>query len=1005
MGAAQIANPMAEYLLKLQLIVTNSEFKNDEEANKYETLESKLAGEAYVRAVLKTDIFESYQYDGYRVYNLLVENGYSDERAQLLIKNPMMIPKNLRDILLEEQRELLISKYEEPNKYYLTLMGKPFKGNKQYPADEILRIPDEFYERYKSDTIISRSEQIDELPARYQELFMNSEFYEPMLKAHPNATYLRYIGSNSIPLTVSRKARDGDIMRINTYKLSTYHSIFGNVSVEANIIHAFSNIYKATRDYVYNTLRGDFSDIYPNYNDLIRFLTIYMSIGASMNEFQKKSSKLIYMNNVTANNLFMLYGLPSVIMEGAPMIEFLKKFRLLLMDKGTNVVYRVKDLIGYSDTDIYTLVMVKQQVFENGKPQYMYGENGERIPRSRIVFRRLGTTDDNTSYFKFRESKKEYPWEEIASGDPRWWNDSTTESILQDMNFTLSNSKYIQLSTHMSMTDVWWQCVIFLRGLLDRRQETANALIGLNRDINGSSTISVFDAVLSLIVMMHWQLTNFKGDPMAGDMYIPKNGLQTCVDMLFNGLDNDGCPLPLIEGNPFKVASFNFDVRNTDIDAFNALYTYDYLEPEHFMNDMVIKVLDLATTNTGEMLMKDIKLIYKYLEEKVRTSRTIQEFRQATDAYNLLFLVDPIRSSWYEGMETDSEKLICEKYNISSIEYEQLKTTFLNAKPEPEEDPDHPDPRNVGPGYVLVDYQGKTYKVSLYDVLSENVYYMDINDSFPFRDSTFIGLFETSILNDAKRDTYIQTSTLSQNMKNNYKRIIIDKVNIDIGSSIYGPTSFENLLMMDNPKLYEYMLQQKAEGNENIILMLRAIIKGLEQYANTSLAALESKALGVEEYFRILKEVITYFKSYMVEFTKDEFTYIFGGLLDNGGNSDMLKLLDEINHGAMEIAPDDSLALFDVSHATTQYTMGDDTRGTMYDEVLFRLKAAYKNIKDTGYDIWYDDGKRITKMAYAIDDETEVIANIVHDDNGGIKIIINVNNLDVIPPNYYGNAR
>ena len=70
MGAAQIANPMAEYLLKLQLIVTNSEFKNDEEANKYETLESKLAGEAYVRAVLKTDIFESYQYDGYRVYNL-----------------------------------------------------------------------------------------------------------------------------------------------------------------------------------------------------------------------------------------------------------------------------------------------------------------------------------------------------------------------------------------------------------------------------------------------------------------------------------------------------------------------------------------------------------------------------------------------------------------------------------------------------------------------------------------------------------------------------------------------------------------------------------------------------------------------------------------------------------------------------------------------------------------------------------------------------------------------
>lgn len=143
----------------------------------------------------------------------------------------------------------------------------------------------------------------------------------------------------------------------------------------------------------------------------------------------------------------------------------------------------------------------------------------------------------------------------------------------------------------------------------------------------------------------------------------------------------------------------------------------------------------------------------------------------------------------------------------------------------------------------------------------------------------------------------------------------------------------------------------------------------------------------------------------MIEFTKDEFTYIMGGLFDNGGNSDMLKLFDEISHGTMEIAPGDSLTLYDVSHATTQYNFGDDNTGVMYDDVLFRLKAAYKDIKNTGYDIWYDDGKRITKSGFSIDDDTEIVANIVHDKSGGIKIIIHVNNLDVIPPNYYGNTR
>jgi hypothetical protein len=135
--------------------------------------------------------------------------------------------------------------------------------------------------------------------------------------------------------------------------------------------------------------------------------------------------------------------------------------------------------------------MVKQQAFENGLPKYKDGK-----PVQEVVFRRFGTAEDNTSYFKFRESKKEYSLEEITSGDPRWWNCPEIDRMLEDMNYTLSNSKYIQLSTHMSMTDVWWQCVIFLRGLLDRNQETSTSLININRDINGESSMTVYDAVL-----------------------------------------------------------------------------------------------------------------------------------------------------------------------------------------------------------------------------------------------------------------------------------------------------------------------------------------------------------------------------------------------------------------------------------------------------------------------------------------------------------------------------
>ena len=222
MGAQSI-NPMAEYLLKLQLIVRNSEFKDKELADKYETAESKMNGEAYTNAVLKTDAFESYQYDGREVYKLLAERGYDEDRIFIMMKNPLMIPLDVREILLENARAAFIESYVEPNKYYMNLSGKPFGGNEYYSADPVILIPDEFYDRYKNDTTIRKSEPIHELPLRYQELFVNSEFYSPLLLRFPTVNYLRYLGTNAIPIEVSRRARDGDIMKINTNRLSTYH--------------------------------------------------------------------------------------------------------------------------------------------------------------------------------------------------------------------------------------------------------------------------------------------------------------------------------------------------------------------------------------------------------------------------------------------------------------------------------------------------------------------------------------------------------------------------------------------------------------------------------------------------------------------------------------------------------------------------------------------------------------------------------------------------------------
>lgn len=1044
-------SPMSEYLLKLQLIVSNSEFKDKSEARKYETIESSLAGDLYVRAMTNTDAFESYTYNSKEVYNALYDMGFDDQTIMKYISNPSIMPQTMKNRLQTDARLSYLATYKEPNKYYVMLTGKPFEGNDDIPPDPVVLIPDEFYEIYKSDEVISRDQPIHELPEKYQELFMNTPYYQQVMADNPDARYLRYIGSNSIPVHISRATRDGDIMKINTDKLSTYHPVFGNVVVSPDIVHKFVNTYRETRDYVYNTLRGDFSEIYANYDSFVRFLTIYLAIGNTLNEFMKSSSGYIHMNNITANNLFVLYGLPSVVMEGSSMISFLKKFRLLLMDKGTNVVYRVKDLIGYKYTDIYTLVMVKQQHFENGMP--VYNEDG--TPQQEIYFRRLGTTDDNTSYFKFRDSTVQYKRETITDGDPRWWNTPEVEEMLQKMNYTLSNSKYIQLSTHLSMTDIWWQTVILTRGLLDNNTETKYTRINVNYNIDGSSDMSVFDAVLSLIILMNYQMIDFKGNRAKGNLYIPNaiyNGKAACVDMLFNGLNiaqkyepftpyyeggvigerleelytvqedfvsgdnpigyyvdrgilrrrqdwDEGSPKALLAGSPFKVASFNYNIQNTDPKFYESLYFKDYLEPSTFM-PMLNDVLNRKTNNIGMALMSDVKSIYEYLENKLRDSTTIDQFRQVTDTYNKLFLVDPLRD-WGYGIADNTDDLLKDEYSLTDNDLASLKSFFKIVPGEPD---------------LIITYKEKQYPIYLYSVLNNSVYNLpivpmlpedtteeiEVKQEFPFREDEFVQLF----INQMKtfRSPDLENSNISRIIKRNYQSIISSKVEYDSSNTQYGPKTFDALLRNSNVSLYKYIRSMIGSGDTNVTLLLKAIIKALEDYVNASLSGLEFSALGVENYFRVLKEVITYFKSYMVEFTKDEFVYIFGGIFDNGGNSDMLRLYDEIPAGRYLGVPHDSTSLFDASTADVNVPAGDYGTRTMYDECIFRMETTYRLLQQTGYEILFDDGNTISHTPFSdIEPTSKVVANMIYDNLlSAYKIIINKNNVERRKKNWYG---
>jgi hypothetical protein len=455
--------------------------------------------------------------------------------------------------------------------------------------------------------------------------------------------------------------------------------------------------------------------------------------------------------------------------------------------------------------------------------------------------------------------------------------------------------------------------------------------------------------------------------------------------MLFDGLYADGSPRPLIPGLPYKIASFNFEIKQNEINKYNKLTTYEYLDTDIFI-PMLDRILDKEDVNVGETIMNNVKILYEYLETKLRTASTIHEFRQVTDAYNWLFLVDPVRD-WDDNSSKTTDELLCISYSIPLSDLNVMKRYFKNNDKES----------------VKVYYQNGVYDVGIGDVLNVNV----LNLDFPFDDNGFVKAFDEAV--SKWRSVTFEGIAASAAILTNYKQIIIDKVLLDVSNTTYGPKTFEALLYQDNPELYRGLQYIRNDGDELLILM-RSIIRALEVYTDSKLSALEFAAVGEDEYIKTLKEVITYFKSYMVEFTKSEFSYLFDGLFDNGGNSNMLLLFDEIPHGIIRILPRDALHLYDASHATVRLGANEMLPDQIYDQVLFRIKTKFskiKNLDPTQYEVLYDDGKNmsVTPFSWLTDTDT-IITNVYQTDDSVYRIIINKDNVNTIEHgNYVGNVR
>ena len=290
--------------------------------------------------------------------------------------------------------------------------------------------------------------------------------------------------------------------------------------------------------------------------------------------------------------------------------------------------------------------------------------------------------------------------------------------------------------------------------------------------------------------------------------------------------EEDGAPNPLKPGQPFKVSSFNFDLRETDAEFWrNEVPKMDYIlspglgitnetnmvvdgvdtaipqfiaDLDYIFNRTVIADLDYifnrTENNIGESLMGNVRKVYDYLEQKLQESRTIDEYRQVTDMFNHLFLVDPERN-WFDDGAIDTDAFLKETYSLSEYELSSLKSFF--------------EPHAVD---FTVEYNNQEVPISIYDIMNEDVYALELVDGkFYFQEDNFVDAFDAALR--AYHSDALENSNISPNVKTVYKEVIHDKVSMDLGNSIMGPRTFEALLYRNDPEMYRYLVTLKTDSD------------------------------------------------------------------------------------------------------------------------------------------------------------------------------------------------
>lgn len=577
-----------------QTIMRTVVIKYDNLARKYETADTKRAGDAYVLAMDSMDTFRSYSSFP---LDIIIASGLAknETEAKPYIEDKYKIPASHRDQIVKLQRQNIIDNFVEYNNYYRMLSGLPDNEDiipiliNEEVADELGIDPDKPIHEMTSDDIarLDKQGELAVIQAKY-----------------PTKKYLLYLGDNKIPIYKARTSGNFAILRMNS-------------DVGDSFYEEFDSSYALCREYflsvVYNKGYGGNYDLYDNF---IGMCIMVFTIQRLVSNAFKNGIDFNFYDLGTIQKLFAAYNVPFI--ENLPLTYqqiLVRNLNNLLRYKSTDkVLYDICALLGFERIEIFKYFLVKQHRLDvNGNPIFPKKEARDDLGEVTMVddkekmynlfFQSVELRERNQS-LALSDTKNIMDYDQVIVDDPYWSNDQELMEYLYERDFNYIETKFLSLNVMYKMTEMLFEVSYIFRLLHDKKEELVGVTIELPK-IFQNEAVDLFNIVCLLCALIS------KKSGMAGN----------------------------ILSTPSKILAVNGFNFNQNMDTIRQIIR----DNKHIIDQDILKYLD----NMRIMSPEDVNRLYAqvrnfndYLVDKLSTVQDLDQYRIYQQIFDALLITE-----------------------------------------------------------------------------------------------------------------------------------------------------------------------------------------------------------------------------------------------------------------------------------------------------------------------------------------------------------------------------